>query len=1035
MRRSPVFLAVLALAAGALVAGPPATAVPAQGGDGGLEVYVGDLAPDQLQKLAELGLDHEDVSTRAAGNGKVSVEAVITDLQADKLRSDGVDLAVKKVKGRDASDEAARLALAGQTVYRSYSEAGGIRDELIATARAHPGLAKLVTVGKSLNGQNIYAVKVTKGARYLPDGRRPAVLYGGAQHAREWITPEMVRRLMHFYLDGYGTNTDVTKLINTTEMWFLPVLNPDGYDYTFTTDSRLWRKNLRDNNGDGVVNGLDGVDLNRNFAVNWGYDNEGSSPDPTSETFRGTGPMSEPETRALDRLFKNIRFTHFINYHSAAELLLYGIGSQVSTPSPDDVIYEAMVGDDANPAVPGYDPDISAELYTTNGDTDTHATVKYGTLGFTPEMTTCQAVSASDPNDEWLPEDCVSGFNFPDDEELIQAEFAKNVPFALSVAKSAQDPDDPVSVVGLQADDLVIDPFAVSHGTTQPVAVTAKRALKNLRINYRINGGRTVSDRVAAWDGGERYGGTHNDYYAEFRGTVRRTKAGDSVEVWFSGFKPGKGSVASDHFSYQVASDIGGKVLILAAEDVTGLSPAQGVTTAKYADEYAAALTAAGRSSDVYDVDANNRTAPHHLGVLSHYKAVVWEHGDDIITREAGQVPGTAAELALDLELTVRDYLNEGGKLLYTGQYAGFAAGSDGSYWYNPFEETQGECTTPEDYPCLPLLNDFQQYWLGAYNYVDDGGTSDSGPFPIAGVRGAFNGFAGTLNGGDSANNQDHTAAFLLTSSFLPPAQFPQFASSAPFKWQRPGAAPYEPFTGDWYLYSQQADVSYKRLTRTIDLTGMTSGALSFRASYDTEDDWDYLMVEAHTVGQDDWTTLPDTEGHTSQDTGQSCPSGWVSQLHPHLAHYQNAACEPTGSSGAWHAATGTSSGWQDWNVDLTAFAGKQVEVSISYVSDWSTQGIGVFLDDAKVTVGAAVSTETSFETDLGGWTVSGPAEDSAANPNDWLRTQTAFEEGAGVTTRDTVFVGFGAEGLTTQAMRTDLIRRSMLHLLGPAGP
>ncbi|TDO45023.1 immune inhibitor A peptidase M6 [Kribbella sp. VKM Ac-2527] len=1037
MRRSPVFIAVLALAAGALAAGTSATASPAtpgQGGGGGLEVYVGELAPDQLQKLAALGLDHEDVSTGKTANGKVRVEAIISDLQAEKLRSDGVELTVKRVKGKKASEEANRIALAGNTVYRSYSEEGGIRDELIATANANPGLAKLVNLGKSVNGQDILAVKVTKGARTLKDGKRPAVLYAAAQHAREWITPEMVRRLMHHYLDGYGSNAELTALVDTTELWFLPVANPDGYDFTFTVDNRLWRKNLRDNNGDGAITVGDGVDPNRNFAVKWGYDNEGSSPDPNSETFRGTGPNSEPETKALDALFQRIGFEHFINYHSAAELLLYGIGWQQSTPSPDDIIYEAMVGDDANPAVPGYDPDISAELYITNGDTDTHATVSYGTLGFTPEMTTCQTVSASIPDDEWLPEDCVSGFNFPDDEELIQAEFAKNIPFALSVAKSTHDPDDPVSVVGLKAADLVADPFAVSHGTTQPVAVTAKRALLDKRLNYRINGGRTVSTTVSEWAGGERYGDTHDDYYAEYRGTVRGTRPGDSVEVWFTGVKPGQGPASSAHFTYKVATDIGGDVLILAAEDVTGASPAQGQTSAKYADEYAAALTAAGRTSDVYDVDVNGRTAPHHLGVLSHYRAVVWEHGDDIVTRELGQPGGTAAELALDLELTVRDYLNEGGKLLYTGKYAGFASGADGVYFYNPFEEEQGECTV-RAYPCLPLLNDFQQYWLGAYNYVDDSGTdADGNPFAVSGVDGAFTGFAGTFNGADSANNQDHTAAFLLTSSFLPPAEFPQFASSAAFKWQRPGAAPFEPFTGDWYLYSQRADVSYKRLTRTIDLTGATSGALSFKASYDTELDWDYLMVEAHTVGQDDWTTLPDTGGHTQQDTGQSCPAGWVEALHPHLAHYQNAACEPTGSSGSWNAATGRSSGWQDWNVDLTAYAGKQVEVSISYVSDWATQGLGVFIDDAKVTANGVTATETSFETDLGGWTVSGAAEGSAANPNDWTRTQTAFEEGAGVTTQDTAYVGFGAEGLTTQAMRNDLIGRSMTHLLGPVG-
>ena len=93
----------------------------------------------------------------------------------------------------------------------------------------------------------------------------------------------------------------------------------------------------------------------------------------------------------------------------------------MTTPSPDDVIYKALAGDDDNSAIPGYDPDISAELYTTNGDTDTHMQVQYGTLGFTPEMSTCEVASAVDPDDEWLPEDCASEFIFPDDEELIQA--------------------------------------------------------------------------------------------------------------------------------------------------------------------------------------------------------------------------------------------------------------------------------------------------------------------------------------------------------------------------------------------------------------------------------------------------------------------------------------------------------------------------------------------------------------------------------------------------------------------------------------
>ena len=103
------------------------------------------------------------------------------------------------------------------------------------------------------------------------------MLYVGAQHAREWITPEMVRRLAHHVIDGYGTDPALTELVDSTELWFVPVANPDGYDHSFTPGNRNWRKNLRDNNRDGRVNVGDGVDLNRNFPTKWFYDDEGAS--------------------------------------------------------------------------------------------------------------------------------------------------------------------------------------------------------------------------------------------------------------------------------------------------------------------------------------------------------------------------------------------------------------------------------------------------------------------------------------------------------------------------------------------------------------------------------------------------------------------------------------------------------------------------------------------------------------------------------------------------------------------------------------
>ena len=162
--------------------------------------------------------------------------------------------------------------------------------------RALPELTKLVTIGRTVQGQPILAVKVTKNAKQVA-GRHPPVRRStcGAQHAREWITPgddppadaPRARRLRH--RPGHH------QLVNTTELWFLPVANPDGYDYTFTEGNRLWRKNLRDNNGDGQITAGDGVDPNRNFAYKWGYDNEGSSPDPASDTYRG--PARTPSRR------------------------------------------------------------------------------------------------------------------------------------------------------------------------------------------------------------------------------------------------------------------------------------------------------------------------------------------------------------------------------------------------------------------------------------------------------------------------------------------------------------------------------------------------------------------------------------------------------------------------------------------------------------------------------------------------------------------------------------------------------------------
>ena len=1003
-RRANRFAFLVATVTALALAAPPGALSAGRAGHEPLEMYVATVSRAEAARLAAGG--HDVAATRSAGDDRVEVDLVLSASERRALAGRGVETRVKRNKdGKTARQLAAEQAAGGYTVWRSYDEPGGIRDELYRIAQRNPRITKLQVVGRSVQGREILALKVTKDANKLADGSRPVAMYAAAQHAREWISVEVNRRLLHHFVDNYGRDASVTSLVDTRELWFVLVANPDGYQYTFDTE-RLWRKTLRDNDGDGVVANGDGVDPNRNFDEHWGYDDEGSSGNPANETYRGTAPASEPETRAYQGLLQRIRPVFLVNYHSYGQLLLYSFGWQVQTPSADDPVFVALSGTDDRPAIEGYDPGVGADLYTTNGETTDYAHAKTGTLAWTPELG--EGIEGS-------------GFVFPDDEALVQREFAINLPFALDVATSATHPATPASHLGNTVRPFYVDTFDVSYGDPQVVQVNAARSLGAVTMRYRVNGGPAGSVPTTEWNGGERYGGPGDVYRRVLRGTVTGTSPGDRVTVWFEG-----GGKTSESFTYTAKVESGRPVLVLAAEDYTGISPAYKKTSGpSYLSYYLDALAANGIAADVYDVDANGRRAPDPLGVLDHYRAVVWYTGDDVITRDRGMVAGTASRLANDIVLAVRDYLNEGGRLLYTGKYAGYQQ----AFGYE-FDPAAGAACDPDSDAdgCVPLSDDFLQYYLGAYVYNDEAGTSANGKlYDVAGA-GALSGLGWSF-GGPSANNQDHSASFIATSGLLPPATFPQFASEVAGRYVRPGG-PFEPHTGSHYLYSRIADYSYKRLTRTVDLTASPGGSLSFWMSRDTEQDWDFVFVEARTAGQDDWTTLPDSNGHTTTSPGESCAGGWH-ELHPFLARYQtvnaDGTCSPSGTTGSWNAASGRSGGWEQWSVDLSRYAGRQVEVSVSYVSDWSIQGLGLFVDDTTAPDGSA----TSFEDGLGGWTVAGPPPGSGLNSTDFVRTTAAgFPEGAAIQTPDTLYLGFGLEGVAGPASRAAIMRQAMLHLL-----
>ena len=422
-------------------------------------------------------------------------------------------------------------------------------------------------------------------------------------------------------------------LLGERELWFIPIDNPDGYDYTFTSaGSRLWRKNLEDNNHDGAITNVDGVDTNRNWPEKWNYDLEGASDDPSSETYHGTGPASEPEVKGIRGLIQRIRPKFLIDYHSFAQLILYPFGWQVETPSDDTPLMAGLAGDDDNPAVKGFDPDVSAELYTTNGDI-TGMPIPTSTSWPTPSSsmaargppsvgptartrTTRRAASSS------------------------RTRMRTSRPSSPRTSRSRStspgrrgDRTGPSRIWATRQPDLVPTSSRPPTASPQKVEVDAKRSIGRVTLHWQVNDGRSFSATTSQFNGGSRYG-EPGIYYHRLRGEVDRHGPGDKVRVWFTA----NGGRQSKSFTYKATRDTGTPVLIMSAEDYTGATrdrpPGRSTST----------TTGGARTGDrLRRLQRRRQRTDRALvpGVLSHYKAVVWDTGDDIYVREAKQPGGT----------------------------------------------------------------------------------------------------------------------------------------------------------------------------------------------------------------------------------------------------------------------------------------------------------------------------------------------------------------------------------------------------------
>ena len=443
MRRSlrAAVVALLALTVMALAfAAVPAASLPVLGDPYAdfapqlVTVHIDDRA--DKDRLTQMGLD----LTEHAGHDYVEV-VLHTAADAEALRAAGFtwDVRIADMLARelerielDKALAAANVTTAlpsGRNGYRVLSDFGA---EIDALAAEYPGLAKRISIGKSVEGRDLTGIEIGVGVDQPEDGR-PVFLMFGAHHAREWPSAEIPMEFAYDLLSGYAAgDARIVDLLTRGRAIIVPVSNPDGYDASRTSGSLVdlrpadnggtvsilatpgnayKRKNCRyidgqtqpagtcvllsSNGGLGV-----GVDLNRNYGALWG--GPGASGTQTAATYRGPAPFSEPETQAIRNLISSRQVTTLITNHTFGNLILRPVGAQPSTIGPDgsplgfapDECFTTAAGTDAGmqavgeamAAQNGYSNQFGWELYDTTGTTEDYSYNATGGYGYTFEI-------------------------------------------------------------------------------------------------------------------------------------------------------------------------------------------------------------------------------------------------------------------------------------------------------------------------------------------------------------------------------------------------------------------------------------------------------------------------------------------------------------------------------------------------------------------------------------------------------------------------------------------------------------------------
>jgi hypothetical protein len=376
------------------------------------------------------------------GHDYVLVEATGREARALKR------LGLKLVRFR-TQEEFLKVFPAADSAYHDYAE---MVAELQQAAADHPAIFSLFSMGLPYEGRTIWAGKISDNVG--TDEDEPEVLFTHHQHAREHLTVEMALYTLKMLTDEYGTDPQITSLVDGREIWIVFDMNPDGGEYDIATGAyRSWRKNRQPNAGTSAV----GTDLNRNWGYSWGCCG-GSSGTPSSDTYRGTAAFSAPET-AVVRDFVESRvidgrqqITTSIDFHTYGELVLWPFGYTFTDVPPDMTqddhdVYVTM--GQAMAATNGYTPEQSSELYITDGTIDDWTYGVHHILTFTFEM---------------YPVTSTQGGFYPAD-EVIPAQTSRNRAAVLYLLEQSACP---YAVIGKQAQYCAAVPGAPGGLTATP---------------------------------------------------------------------------------------------------------------------------------------------------------------------------------------------------------------------------------------------------------------------------------------------------------------------------------------------------------------------------------------------------------------------------------------------------------------------------------------------------------------------------------------------------------------------------------------